>query len=307
MAEVESIYRELETQLLAWARGRGDVRAIAAVGSRAQPSSLRDAWSDLDVVLVVKKPRRFVATDEWIREIEEPYIGYVIKTPLGEGLARGAIFRDGLATIDFAILGRSSLLAATLLLRAFSWRPSLSRLLPPPFYGQMEAFARMISGGARVLLDKDRLITRLTGYEIAWRPHRALSEQTFLDAIGTFFGIVIWAAKKLRRGDLWRCAVAADHDVKELLLGMIEWHALAFHGDDYETWYLGRYMHRWADPRIVEAIPGVFAGYEPAELRRCLGHVMELYCWIAREVAERSGYAYPRETEQRARRLVSFR
>jgi hypothetical protein len=149
MANVAPIYRELEARLVRWAQGRGDVRALAAVGSRAQPHGLRDQWSDLDLVLVVKTPRRFVATAEWIGEIEEPCLSYIIKTRVGEQMARGAIFREGIATVDFAILGRPSLLAALLLLRAFSRFPSLSPLLPRPFHGQMELFARMMIGGTR--------------------------------------------------------------------------------------------------------------------------------------------------------------
>jgi hypothetical protein len=38
--------------------------------------------------------------------------------------------------------------------------------------------------------------------------------------------------------------------MKELLLRMLEWHARATHGWDYETWYTGRFVDRWADRRL---------------------------------------------------------
>jgi aminoglycoside 6-adenylyltransferase len=142
-------------------------------------------------------------------------------------------------------------------------------------------------------------MTSIAKSPIQWPVATHPSEQEFTDAVGGFLGYVLWTTKKLCRGDLWRCAVAAQADLKGLLLQMIEWHAHAINGLDYETWYLGRYLDQWADRRVVSALPSLFPHYERGEMWIALVAMMELYGWLGKETAARLGYAYPADMEER--------
>jgi len=72
---------------------------------------------------------------------------------------------------------------------------------------------------------------------------------------------------------------------------MAEWHARAIHGWDYETWYLGRYIERWADPRIAQALLSLFSGYDLTSQQRALVATANLFQWISEETSARLGFS----------------
>lgn len=45
-------------------------------------------------------------------------------------------------------------------------------------------------------------------------------------------------AKQIVRGELWT-SKARENDLRVLLLRMMEWHAKALHGNDYDVWHGG--------------------------------------------------------------------
>jgi hypothetical protein len=124
--EPDSVYCEIERRLSSWAKGQGDVRALVVVGSRATRTTTHDRFSDLDALLVTGRPKSYLDDAAWLDQIERPWLSYVIQTPLGERVARGAAFREGQVTVDFAVLGRWSLPAGMLLLRALSRFPGVA-------------------------------------------------------------------------------------------------------------------------------------------------------------------------------------
>ena len=54
-AAPEAVYEELIGRLVAWREPRSDLRALAAVGSRAQKEASVVEWSDLDDLIVTTK------------------------------------------------------------------------------------------------------------------------------------------------------------------------------------------------------------------------------------------------------------
>ncbi|HXJ35277.1 MAG TPA: aminoglycoside 6-adenylyltransferase [Candidatus Eisenbacteria bacterium] len=286
----EAAYQEIECRLASWARDQKDVRALIVVGSRATPNAPRDSFSDLDVLLVAGRPSSYVDEVSWLEQIEHPWLTYVIQTPLGGRIARGAVFREGRVTVDFAVVGRWSLPGAMVLLGALSRFPGIASWLPSLLSNQLAALSGMLRAGTRVLVDKDGAATRLARTTVSWpRPTRP-SEREFAGVVRTFWGSTFWTAKKLLRRDLWRCT-EGRRDVRQLLLQMVEWHARAIHGWDYETWYLGRYVERWADPRIVRALPSLFSGYDLTSQQRALVATANLFQWISDETSARLGFS----------------
>src|SRR5262249_25027289 len=142
----------------------------------------------------------------------------------------------------------------------------------------------------RVLVDKDGAAGRLARTAVSWPRRAPPGEREFAEVVRTFWGSTFWTAKKLLRGDLWRCT-EGGRDVRQLLLRMVGWHALAIHGWDYETWYLGRRIERWADPRVVQALPSLFSGYHLTDQQRALIATATVFQWISEETAARLGFA----------------
>lgn len=303
MQDADSSYEELTQRIRSWARSKRDVRALAVVGSRGgggQP----DKWSDLDLVVVSKRPRLLVSCS-WVAEIDDAWLIYPIASPDGERRATGVVFREGKVTIDLAFVGARSLRAASILLSLLSRHPRMANALPVHYSSALGYFAHMLSHGARVLLDKDGVLSRLASADLKW-PHRVRpTDDQFLASVHAFLGASLWTAKKIRRGELWRPAVSASYDLKQLLLQMIEWNSRVLRGEEWDTPYLGRDLDDWADRRIVESLPELFPHYTARELCESLVAGVELHAWIAREVAKGWRLSYPQESYARVRQNLT--
>ena len=124
------------------------------------------------------------------------------------------------------------------------------------------------------------------------------TQEEFLALSHDFLYHAVWAAKKLRRGELWIAKACADGYMKQLLLEMIEWHARSELGWDYDTWHGGRFLEEWADPGALDGLREAFAYYDEADVRRALLATMALFRRIGRETAARVGCAYPEEADK---------
>jgi aminoglycoside 6-adenylyltransferase len=119
------------------------------------------------------------------------------------------------------------------------------------------------------------------------------SERQFGAVTDRFWHGSIWVAKHLRRGELWRAKDGCDVRMKMSILQLIEWHTKAMKGWNFDTWAQGRFLERWADPRIAAALGGAFAHYDIEDVWRALFATMEMYRWLGRETAAKLGVTYP--------------
>jgi aminoglycoside 6-adenylyltransferase len=161
--------------------------------------------------------------------------------------------------------------------------------------------AAVLRRGFRLVVDKDDLQSLLIGSAPSSTTLFAPppTEAEFLALCHDFLYHAVWAAKKLRRGELWIAKSCADGHMKQLLLGMIEWHARSERGWDHDTWHGGRFLEEWADPGALDGLRQAFAYYEEASVRRALLATMGLFSRVGRETAARLDCAYPEEADQR--------
>src|SRR5579872_198262 len=80
------------------------------------------------------------------------------------------------------------------------------------------------------------------------------SQDDFVALAHGFWHGAIWVAKHLRRGELWRAKDGCDARMKASILQLAEWHTKATRGWSFDTWAQGRFLERWADPRILAAL-----------------------------------------------------
>ncbi len=168
-----------------------------------------------------------------------------------------------------------------------------------------DEFVNIARRGIRILFDKDRAFTESVRHlpTTVCEAHLP-SEHDFLELVNDFWDHDVWAAKKLGRGELWTAKMCCDSYMKRLLLRIIEWHARATKGIQYDTWHSGRFLEEWADPRALEGLRQSFAHYNAADVRRALLATMDLFRWMAEESAEKIEYDYPRLSDERATELV---
>jgi aminoglycoside 6-adenylyltransferase len=130
------------------------------------------------------------------------------------------------------------------------------------------------------------------------------TQAEFLHVVNDFLYHAVWTVKHLRRGELWWAKMCSDCYMHHLLLRMIEWHAHATHDWNYDTWFRGRFLEKWADPRVVEGLRSSFAHYETDDVARALLEEMKLFRWVALETAKKLEYQYPVEAEEHVLRWV---
>jgi aminoglycoside 6-adenylyltransferase len=81
--------------------------------------------------------------------------------------------------------------------------------------------------------------------------------------------------------------------LKDQLLRLIEWHAKA--KDQRDSWHKGRFLERWAEQEVMQALPDTFAKYGLEDVQRALKANLDFYDKFGREVANALGYDFPEE------------
>ena len=277
MTESVLTYRQLESNFVDWAKGQPGVRSAIVVGSRARQDHPADEWSDLDLIVFCTEPAAYAARSDWLHRLGEVWIAVLDQAG-----------RDPEWLVMYA-----SGLKADFLLAAADHSASIQELLPGSRY---EAAAWR---GLRVLLDKNAPHTSLSPSAGSPAPVAHPTQADFTTLIDVVLFDATRVAKFVRRGDLWRAKRTCDHDLKRRLLTLIEWHARAVYGPQHDTWYDGRFLAEWADPRVLEALPGTFAKYDRDDLWRGLYATLDLLRRVALEIAERWGYVYPATADDR--------
>jgi len=284
MNQTALAYEQLIERFVAWARTHPDIHVAIVVGSRARAERPADEWSDLDIAMFVTDPEPYLTSADWLNNMGDFRITFVEPTMGGE-MERRVLFNGGL-DVDFSIIPYAKM------------KQMIQHGVPPEVAG-------IIHRGIRVLLDREGLAARLNLTDIEPASPGSPAQAEFLDAISDFWYHAVFTAKKLRRGELWYAKACTDGYMKRLLLRMIEWHSQTINGGHCDTWHDGRFMERWADPRVLEGLCDAFAHYDQDDIRRALLATMDLFRWLAKEIAERLAYRYPTLADEYATELVS--
>ena len=279
----EFSFNKLISNFLVWANEHEDIRGAIIVGSRARTETPADKWSDLDLVIAADNPQKYLCTTEWLKNIGEYWITFIEDTAVGEGKERRVLFDNGL-DVDFSIFSVEGF-------KQISAAPEVQEVL---------------SRGMKIILDKDNLFKDLETIPKIASKYKFPSEEYFLNFVNDFWYHTVWTAKKLLRGEIWMAKACMDGYMRSRLEGLIECHAKACNGVDYDTWHSGRFLDKWADARIAEELEGVFAHYDKEDMKRALPAMMNLFSWLAKETAEKLNYSYTKNEEEKAMGYVKF-
>ena len=266
---MEARVREFLDEVAAWARDEDDIRAVVLLGSQARTDVPADEMSDVDVVLFADEPGRYLHDDAWLARFGEALLSFVEPTAVGGFDERRVLFRDGLE-VDFAVL------------------PVATAREVPPEAGPI--FAR----GFRVLYDGIGIDVPETPASVSPPPTQAELGQLSND----FWYHLLWAAKKLRRGELLLAKQVCDGYLTGGVVQLARWRA-----EGADTWHGLRFFERWAGDDVVQALGRAFAGYDAAEVARALAAKGELFARLEDDVCGRFGLTPPVDREEVNRRL----
>jgi aminoglycoside 6-adenylyltransferase len=248
-----------------WGRERADVQAVLVIGSRARTIVPADHWSDTDVVLVVDEPAPYAASPAWLEAFGRPLLTFLEPTAVGPYAERRVLFEAG-QEVDFALVPVAGV-------RRMARQPEL---------------ATVLRRGFRALVDKAGLEAELRAAMASPATPEVPDQAAFAQLTHDFWYHLLWATKKLRRGELWIAKQSCDCHLKGLLVTLLAWHTRA--GDpEVDTWHGGRFLERWADPGAVAALGRAYARFEEEEVLRGLRATADLFERVERECAERLG------------------
>jgi aminoglycoside 6-adenylyltransferase len=267
-----------------WAATRQDIRALAFFGSLRRHDRPGDDWSDVDALLVVDDLAQWTEEIDarWVHEIAPVWINQLHPSPLPGINIRQVIF-DGGYDSDLVVVDREKV-------KILTTDPAVARLV--------------LGHGYVIAFDRDNIFAAM--------PRPAEGADIALPDAGEFHFVVsttlyqmVWATKHFRRGEYWRAFDDLNCYMKERLLKLLEWQALAAGATD--VFPAAHKLESWAPQAELEAARRTYANGDPHAFGSALLAHHDLTRKIARPLAARLGFDYPDAADRSIRAWVEAR
>jgi molybdopterin-guanine dinucleotide biosynthesis protein A len=121
---------------------------------------------------------------------------------------------------------------------------------------------------------------------LADRPVLPPDEDAFRDLATDFWATALWAARRLRKGEVFACVDAVNGALKRSVVTLLAWHALALDGDA-PVLEAGRGIERWADAGALAALERAYADYDLRDAARALWETIDLFHGLEEETGRR--------------------
>ncbi len=269
---------EILDAIVGWAKAHKGVEALVHTGSLVRPDNRADEFSDLDIEIIAARPASLASNDGWLAEIGELITVLRLDEEDQDWPTRLAIFEGGVK-VDFTVAGRRRL-------------EEMIKSGLDPLYER----------GYRVLLDKSGVTTALPTASHRFPIPSLPSPDEFRERVEEFWFEAFHIPKYLARGELF-LVKQRDWTMKELLLEMIEWHAVATNHEPVDVWHNGTRLKEWTDPDTWRALQETFGRFDAGDQMRAFDETTKLYGRLGREVAARAGFQYPQKVEDKIRAL----
>ncbi len=105
----------------------------------------------------------------------------------------------------------------------------------------------------------------------------------------------------------WIAHFCLNTYMKKRLIKIIEASEKEDHGKDYNTWFEGRFIEKWANSETVEKLKDCFSGYSKNEILEALKHNIELFKALAEKVCIKRGIDFPKEEVNRILHHIGIR
>ncbi|HVZ95916.1 MAG TPA: aminoglycoside 6-adenylyltransferase [Chitinophagaceae bacterium] len=256
--------QEIKDTIIQFAERDERVRAVLLNGSRADPNSRPDKFSDFDVVFVVNKLKSFTSNHVWIS-----FLGDTIISQRPDEMSIGKDKDDkSLKKFSYLLLLHDrNRVDLTLLPRIkISYMPNQDSL-------------------SVVWLDKDGLFKNLPSpankdYYIK-RPRR----KEFLDVCNEFWWVSTYVAKGLARDEITYAKEMLEKVVRPMLMKMIEWKIGSENKFSVQFGTAGKYMKRYLPKKLYKKILRTYSGADIKENWKALMLMTKIFSKLSNEVA----------------------
>lgn len=279
----QQVYDEIKS----WAHARDDVRAVLVTSSRTVPGASVDAYSDYDVILVVRDVMTYAERSEWLEAFGDVVIAYWdpigFDETTGEPRSSNIVqYASGL-DIDFSLWPESS----------------LAEIL------HQQGLPEELDAGYQVLVDKDAVAAQLGDPTYRGYIPQPPDEATYLRLITDFYIGPPHIAKCLIRGDLVIAKWILDTDMRHAYLQpMLDWRVEIDHGWNHKPGTLGKGIQNVLPAALWQDVKATYVGADIEENWDAMFLMMKTFGATAREVGAALGHRYPQELEDRVTQHV---
>ncbi|PHM28546.1 aminoglycoside 6-adenylyltransferase [Xenorhabdus innexi] len=225
--------------IIKWAESVDHVQALIQTGSLARKDNSSDDLSDIDIEIITSNPALLMQDRRWLYEFGE-LITVLSFDPdeHQEWATRLAIYSNGVK-IDFTLAGIERV------------RHMADEGILDELYGR----------GYTILLDKSSVTQGIPAPAYTFPVRTLPSQSEFTASVEEFWFEAFHIPKYLARGELWLVKLR-DNTMKELLLCMLEWHALARHSSTIDVWHNGLHVREWTDSQTWDELQSTFGRFD---------------------------------------------
>lgn len=273
-------YSEITDQIIQFSRKKQDIKGVIIIGSQVQEETPADEWSDLDLMLFTDDPDHYLKDDQWLTVVGEPIVCYVDETVLGfvdyNWTVKRVLF-SGDRDVDFSIL-------------------------PINYVDSVLSVNReILSKGYRVIYDGigflDEKIKNTLMEDGRWDGSEINVSVTVYEALY----LVVWAMKKIKRGELWVAVSTINYQIASLLLFLVEEYNKCY--SDKPVLYGGRHLEMRSDVFILDKLKDCICRYDELDSVNCLENIIELIDYIGTRI-ETSQYVHDVKRINQIREIV---
>jgi hypothetical protein len=262
-----------------WARGISEIAALIQIGSRVQRGATSDQWSDFDYQLITGSPQRFI--NGAFAQMIGPCWMISRQSAFGNVTKVTAIFENGVEA-DFVILNKWEVLTALSALRfpwmEFLWPKVLQRGIRDLRHVAGRGW-KMIKGGPAW----SKRYARITEFS------PQLSEVEFRDLVAGYWTQLVWAVKKIERGECLAAQRAIHLRLRETLFHLLEAEANSMGAVARPE---ARLAERWLRRERLDVCQGATSP-EPGALLESLSELTSLLKDVSRCVAAKNRWDSP--------------
>jgi aminoglycoside 6-adenylyltransferase len=277
---MESPNQLLLERIKDWSTASDNVVALIMTGSHARRDDKVDQLSDLDLEIIADHPDELAADNGWLSQFGKVLVSQAFNE--GQEYPTRLVFYEGGAKVDFTLA-------------------STKRLTDMVHTRKLDS---LYERGYNVIVDKRGVTKNLPAATGQFPKAAPPTQQEFTAAVEEFWFEVAHIPRYLARDELW-VAKFRDWTMKENLLNMLEWHAVATSGVPIDVWYIGSHMKDWVAPEIWRELHDVYSRFDSKDSWRGLLATINLFRRLATETAERSGLDYSKGIDQSVTQYIT--
>lgn len=257
----------MKDKIIQWANNESGIRTVILSGSQANGTA--DELSDYDISVFCESLDTYSENDLWLSKIGKVWVCVPEKVFCeGQTFPSRLVIFEGGTKVDFSFYPKNIL-------------------------------EKLFFDSYQVLIDKDGMAQNLYKPLIPKKP----SEEEFQSVQKEFWFEAYHVAKYLKREDLWLVKFRAGA-VNEFLLKMIEWHAQAQRGWNFNPPHHGKSMQSWVDADTWKEVLKIFPHFDKEDSWRSLKYTIVLFRRLAIATAKDCNFQYLNDVDEHISKFI---